>query len=94
MDTEKIYKLKLLIGESPDQYVWRDMYLDVTLIMGFRVAEDTYTETDDEGTYLYIMGDVFLVQNEPHITEYLMERFVSKAKGPPKELPKESDETV
>ncbi|KKK74958.1 hypothetical protein LCGC14_2878530 [marine sediment metagenome] len=94
MAIETIYKLSLLIGTNPEEYVWVDMYFDVTAIIGFRVGYDTYTETEDEGTYLYTNGDVFLIKNETHITDYLMKRFVDKAKEAPKELPKESDETA
>jgi len=82
-----IYKLKLNVfkedGEGEvdmnDDTMWSDLYLDVTKIVGFRVYNYTCTKKKDQASFIYTNGEVYLIKNEPHIIEYLMENFVNKA---------------
>ncbi len=81
-----IYKLKLNVfredgeGEADmdDSTMWSVLYLDVTKIIGFRVYDYPITKKKDQASFIYTEGDVFLIKNEPHIMEYLLDNFVNK----------------
>ena len=78
-----IYKLKMSIySDDSDEdlkTVWEDFYLDVESIIGFRVPDLEFTKKRDQGCFVYIQGDVFVIKSEPHIMKYLVDKFVNKA---------------
>lgn len=80
-----IYKLQLAVeavseSEKESHTEWVEHYLDVNEVIGFRVDHhETYTDKKDQGIFLYVAGDVFLVKTEAHIMNYLLKEFVDKA---------------
>lgn len=78
-----VFKLQIWLEGSEDEgekAQFRDFYFDASKITGFYIPNDDPEMDGVSAINVFFEGDFITIKQEPHILEYLYERFGKKAK--------------
>ena len=76
------YKIKILQDDEDLDLIWNDFWLDLDSINGFYVVpmEEMIQGESIKVVVVYVNGENFTLKPEKHLENYLLARFVDKAK--------------